>query len=50
MVKAQTLSNGAECKLNSECDLKKGLVCIKNSCQCLNSSLYWNEKLCGTFK
>ena len=49
LVKAQTLSNGAECKLNSECDLKKGLACIKNSCQCLNSSLYWNNKLCGTF-
>ena len=47
--KAQTLINGAECKSNNQCDSNKGLVCIKNVCQCSNSNLYWNNQICGTF-
>ena len=48
--KAQTLLNGDECKYSHQCDSKKGLICIKNSCQCLSSSLYWNtnNQICGS--
>jgi hypothetical protein len=49
--KAQSLLKGSDCKSNSQCDTKKGLVCIKNSCDCINTSLYWNmnSQICGTF-
>ena len=49
--KAQSLLKGSECKSNTQCDSKKGLVCIKNSCECINATLYWNtnNQICGNF-
>ena len=49
-IKAQSLLKGSDCNSNSQCDIKKGLVCIKNSCDCINASLYWNmnNQICGT--
>jgi hypothetical protein len=46
---AQSLLKGSECSANVQCDTKKGLVCIKNYCECMNASLYWNKinKNCG---